>query len=215
MEAHSAEKRALVTPACGFVTASLAADVARTTMVGVYTMEGIVWRNSSLAGCVVAIAALTSANPARGQSTCTESDSAAVVAIRQRLAQWVTAWNRGDAASTAEIWAPDGSVELVGSVSREAAATDVAHTADDLGDPPSAAGGEAAFSLTVEDIAATGHLAQVRDVWVETRRLPGAGGTERRTIRGGEEWQCQSDGWWRITRRYFVAPGPWVRRPPE
>ena len=181
-------------------------------MVGVYNMERIVWRSRCSAACAVAFAVLTSAAPARGQSTCTESDSAAVVAIRQRLAQWLAAWNRGDVTSTAEIWAPDGSADLVGSASRNPAATDVPHTTDDSSDSSRAAGGDATFTLTVDDIAATGYFAHVRDVWVETRRLPEAGGSVQRTIRGGELWQCQADGWWRITRRYYVAPGPWVRR---
>lgn len=181
-------------------------------MVGVYTMEAIMWPNRRSAALAVAMAVLAYANPARGQSMCTESDSAAVVAIRQRLGQWVTAWNRGDATSAAEIWAPDGSVDLVGSSPRASAVTDgAAHAADDSSDPAGATEGEPSFSLTVEEIVATGELARVRDVWVETRRLPGVGGSMQRTIRGGEVWQCQPDGWWRITRRYYLAPGGWVR----
>jgi ketosteroid isomerase-like protein len=158
----------------------------------------------------LALIALTFARAAGAQSTCTESDSTAATAIRQRLIQWVDASNRGDAAAAREIWAPDRLRDLVGWFPRAAVVADsTAYAVAGLQYQPGAGPGEVRFAMTVEDVTVNGPIARTRDTWLETRRLPGARGIVQRAIRGGELWRCQPDGWWRIARRYEGAPGPW------
>ena len=168
------------------------------------------WRNKALCLYGMALVGMSSTSPARAQSTCTESDSAAVIAIRQRLMQWVDASNRGSIGAAREVWAPDRLKDLVGWFPRAAVFPDsAAYAAAGLPFQRGAPAGEVMFALTVEEVAATNDIGRVRDAWVETRRLPGARGSVRRTIRGGELWRCQPDGWWRIARRYESDPGPW------
>jgi ketosteroid isomerase-like protein len=168
------------------------------------------WRKETSRLYGAALVALGLANAAGAQSTCSESDSAAAVAIRQRLMQWVDASNRADVAAAREIWAPDRLSDFIGWYPRGAVLVDsAAYAAAGLPYRPDAAAGEVTFELRVEDVAATGGIARARDEWVETRRLPGARGVVRRTTRGAALWRCQPDGWWRIARRENDAAAPW------
>jgi len=144
--------------------------------------------------------------PVPAQSSCAKSDGTAAVAIRQRLLAWVEAANRGDRATTREIWAPG----LVGWFPSAALFGDsAAYAAAGLPYDRSAGGGTVTYEILIEEVAASGPVAAVHDVWTETRRLPGAAVPVRRVIRGSELWRCQPDGRWRIAR-YVSAPEPWA-----
>lgn len=138
-------------------------------------------------------------------ASCSASDAEAQTTIRARLADWVSATNRGDRATTRDIWAPG----LVGwfpgaAVFGDSAAYAAAGVRYSTGSPS----GEITYELRVEDVAASGGIAAVHDVWTETRRLPG-GLSVRRILRGSELWKCSPDGKWRIAR-YVSAPEPWT-----
>ena len=168
------------------------------------------WRKTTSRSCAMALVALGLAGDLRAQSTCTGSDSTAALAIRQRLRQWVDASNRGDAAAAREIWAPDRLSDFVGWFPRAAVVPDsAAYAAARLAYRTGAAAGEVTFDVEVEDVVPTGGIARVRDVLIETRRLPGSRGLVRRTTRAAELWRCQPDGWWRITRREEAIPSRW------
>jgi len=142
----------------------------------------------------------------RAQSACAKSDSAANVTIRQRLLAWVEAANRGDFATTREIWAPG----LVGWFPNAPMFGDsAAYAAAGLPYDRSLGGAAATYELVIEEVTSSGPLAAVHDVWTETRRLRGAAVPVRRVIRSSELWRCHPDGQWRIAR-FVSAPEPWT-----
>lgn len=159
-----------------------------------------------LAGLLVALLAPLDAAAAQAASACSPSDSAAGAAIRERLRQWVEQTNRGDRAGAREIWAPG----IVGWFPGAPVFADsAAYAAANLPYRAGAGNGVVSYELTVEEVAASGPIAAVHDVWTETRRLPGAAAPVRRVIRGSELWRCQPDGKWRIAR-FVSAPEPWA-----
>src|SRR2546423_3307263 len=140
---------------------------------------------------------------AQTASTCSQSDSAAEIAIRKRLADWVTATNGGNRTVARDVWAPG----VVGWFPRAAVFGDSAAFAA-AGIPfDRAAPAPASFELRVDQVDVGGRMAAVHDIWVETRHLPGDR-TVRREIRGSELWRCMPDGRWRIAR-YVSAPELW------
>jgi ketosteroid isomerase-like protein len=154
---------------------------------------------------VVALAAARSTAGQTAAGCAARDSSAAASAIRQRLAGWVAETNAGDEAAARTIWAPG----VTGWFPRGAEFTDsAAYRAAGL--LPSAGPARVSFEIRVDEVAVSGSLAAVHDVWTETRRFPTSAVAVRREIRGSELWACQPDGSWRI-RRWVSAPEHWVR----
>ena len=153
-------------------------------------------------GCSTSIAAQTSTPT---QRSCSPNDSVAAIAIRQRLADWVTQTNRGDRTAASTIWAPG----MVGWFPRSPEFSDsAAYTV--AGITSREIRPVVTYELQVADLAVEGSLAVVHDIWKETRRFTNPPVTVTREIRGSEMWRCQDDGSWRIAR-WVSAPEPWVR----
>lgn len=157
---------------------------------------------------IVLMVTLAAARRTAGQTAagCAAHDSsAAAYAIRQRLARRVAATNAGDGAAAGTIWAAG----VTGWFPRGAEFTDsAAYRAAEL--LPSAGPARVSFEIRVDEVAVSGGLAAVHDIWTETRRFPTSAVAVRREIRGSELWACQPDGSWRI-RRWVSAPEHWVR----
>jgi ketosteroid isomerase-like protein len=119
----------------------------------------------------------------------------------------VKAANAGDRAAARSIWAP-GVVGWFPSapVFSDSAANAVAGVA---GVP----GARSTYAVTVDDVAVSGDLAAVHDIWRETRHYAGSAVVVNRVIRGSELWRRQPDGSWRIAR-WVSAPEPWERSTP-
>lgn len=139
----------------------------------------------------------------QAQAICASSDSAAAVAVRARLAEWVRQANANDRAGMNEVWAPG----LVGWFPRARLFSDsTAADAAGLSPTESARSVQTTFGLVIANVVASGSVVVVHDVWTETRDF--GSGKARRVIRGSELWRCQPDGKWRIAR-YVSAPEPW------
>jgi ketosteroid isomerase-like protein len=139
---------------------------------------------------------LLAASIARGAQTSEEAKAEAD--IRQALAGWVEAANRGDWKAALKVWAPD----LIGwypgspddTYAREA------ENAARAGEP------RTKYELEIKEVLVAGSLAVVRDVWkFTTRRTAGAPTVE--TVKSFEVWRRQPDGAWRISR-WISAPEP-------
>ena len=145
----------------------------------------------------------------RAASACATSDSAAVAAVRARLASWVRQANAGDRDGMREVWAPG----YVGWFPKAALFGDSAAGAVAglmLGaQPPSA---RTIYDIVIDDIVASGPIVVVHDLWTETRQFATGNTSVKRQIRGSELWRCQPDGRWRIAR-FVSAPEPWTAAP--
>jgi ketosteroid isomerase-like protein len=142
-------------------------------------------------------------SPMVGRSCAANDSTAAVAAVRARLADWVRQANANDREGMREVWAP----ALVGWFPRAPVFSDsAAFAAAGLRDT-SASSVRATVDLVIDDIVAGGAIVAVHDIWTEKRVLSPAT-TVQRQIRGSELWRCQPDGRWRIAR-YVSAPDPW------
>ena len=139
---------------------------------------------------------LLAASIARGAQTSDEVKAEAN--IRQALAEWVEAANRGDWKAALKVWAPD----LIGwypgspddTYAREA------ENAARTGEP------RTKYDLEIKEVLVAGSLAVVRDVWkFTTKATPGKPTVE--TVKSFEVWRRQPDGAWRICR-WISAPEP-------
>ena len=137
----------------------------------------------------------------------TQDSTAAMGAIRERLARWVTQTNQGDRAAAGTIWA----AQVTGWFPHGPEFTDSAAYAT-AGLPKSVGPATSTYAVKIDEVAVAAGLAAVHDIWKETRRFPGAAVTVTREIRGSELWRCQPDGSWRI-RRWVSAPEHWIRSP--
>lgn len=125
--------------------------------------------------------------------------------IGQALANWVIATNRGDEVAANTIWGPNvvGWFPAAREFSNEAAS-------EIAGLPEKKDGAYSTYELKIEEIAASGEIASVYDIWTETRHFKGSEVTVKRTIRGNELWRHQPDGKWKIVR-WVSAPEKWHR----
>jgi ketosteroid isomerase-like protein len=145
--------------------------------------------------CFVALT-LLAASITRGAQTPEEIKAEAD--IRQALAGWVEAANRGDWKTALKVWAPD----LIGwypgspddTYAREA------ENAARAGEP------RTKYELEIKEVLVSGSLAVVRDVWKFTTRVT-AGEPTVETVKSFEVWRRQPDGAWRISR-WISAPEP-------
>ena len=115
------------------------------------------------------------------------------------------ATNRGDNATADKIWGPN----VIGWFPRApefsgSAAWAVAGLAEKKGEAFST------YELKVEEVAVSGSMAAVYDVWTETTHFKGSQITVKRMIRGNELWRLQPDGAWKIVR-WVSAPEKWER----
>lgn len=117
--------------------------------------------------------------------------------IRQDLADWLKAFNSGDYAKAAQVWARDmrGWGEgLEDSYQRE---MDSANKAPKVADP------KWRYALRIDEVMVEGDMAVVHDTWTET----GPTG-KTRTFPSFEVWRRQPDKSWKISRWIDGASTP-------
>jgi hypothetical protein len=141
---------------------------------------------------------------AQAPAACSASDSAGAKTIRDRLNRWVEETNRGDRAAST-IWAP----RVTGWFPSGAEFSDSAAFAV-AGLPSSGPKPIVTFEVKIDDVAVSGGVAAVHDIWRERRRFGERAVSVEREIRGSELWRCQPDGSWKIAR-WVSAPEHWVR----
>ena len=125
--------------------------------------------------------------------------------IRKALADWVEATNRRDTAAADSIWGPNvvGWFPTAPEFSKSAAFA-VAGIKESKGASYST------YNLTIDNVAVSGSLAAVHDIWTETVYFNGSPVTVRRIIHGSELWRLQPDKKWRIVR-WVSAPEKWEK----
>ena len=131
-------------------------------------------------------------------------DRAAVeMQIRQAIANWTAAANRGDEQEKKKIWAPgvQGWLPSAAEFKKAAAFSDSVVNEKAIRNT---------YTVTVNEVIVSTDLAVVRDTWEETVYKPGSSTTAHRTIQSFEVWQPQPDGQWKISR-FIGAPRPWQR----
>lgn len=134
-----------------------------------------------------------------------QDDKKSEAQIRKALADWVEATNRRDNAAADSIWGPNvvGWFPQAPEFSKSAAFA-VA------GIPESKGASYSTYKLTIDDVAVSGSLAAVHDIWAETVHFNGSPVTVRRIIHGSELWKLQPDRKWRIVR-WVSAPEKWEK----
>lgn len=125
--------------------------------------------------------------------------------IRKALGDWVEAANRRDRAAAQSIWTSD----VVGWFpSSDEFTIDAAFAVAGL--PKKKGSSYSTYEIKIEEIAVSGSLASVHDIWTETLHFDGSKITVRRVIRGSEMWRKQPDGKWKIAR-WVSAPEKWIK----
>ena len=125
--------------------------------------------------------------------------------IRKALGDWIEATNRRDHVAANSIWTPD----VVGWFpSSDEFTVDAAFVVAGL--PKKRGDSYSTYEIKIEEIALSGSLAAVHDIWTETLHFDSSKITVRRVIRGSEMWRRQPDGKWKIAR-WVSAPEKWVR----
>ena len=122
----------------------------------------------------------------------TATDAAAERKIRDALAHWLEAANRGDDNKALAVWAPDligwapdGSIDTYARELNYAALPKR---------PPSTI-----YELKIDEVIVDGSLAVVRDTWTQTTNVDGAD-EKTETFRSFEVWREQPDKSWKISR---------------
>ena len=141
---------------------------------------------------------------AQGQSA-SPKDREAEAQIRQALADWVEATNRRDDKKADEIWGPN----VVGWFPKAEEFHGGAAFAL-AGLPQKEGAAYSTYELKVDEVAVSGRMAAVYDIWTETVHFDGSNITVRRIIRGNELWRLQPDGKWKIVR-WVSAPEKWEK----
>ena len=139
---------------------------------------------------------------APGQS---QSDRKSEAQIRKALADWVAATNRRDDTAANTIWAQN----VVGWFPKAPEFSNSAAFAV-AGIPEQKGASYSTYELKIEEVAVSGSIAAVHDVWTETKHFNGSSVTVRRIIRGSELWRKQGDGKWKIVR-WVSAPEKWEK----
>jgi ketosteroid isomerase-like protein len=144
------------------------------------------------------IVLLALAMPIAARGAPDTSEAQAGKEIRESLARWVEASNRGDWKEAVEIWAPD----LIGWYP---GMPDDTYARETEG---AAKGGapRTRYDLEIKEVMVSGSLAVVRDVWTFT--TTGTAGEKKvEKVKSFEVWRRQPDGTWRIAR-WISAPEP-------
>ncbi|MFG1298520.1 nuclear transport factor 2 family protein [Xanthobacter sp. V3C-3] len=153
----------------------------------------------SVAVILCALAAFAATGGAAAD-TAAERDAAA---IRARLAAWTDAFNRGDAATTCELFADDLQSDMQGAPAGHKAAV-CARIARALAAPDR----RLTYAFEIHDILVSGDLASVRLIWTLTEQH--AGTATRTQDIGLDVFRRDPDGAWRIAR-YVAFPVEGVR----
>jgi ketosteroid isomerase-like protein len=134
-----------------------------------------------------------------------QDDRKSEAQIRKALADWVSATNRRDEAAADEIWAANvvGWFPEAPEFNRSAAFA-VA------GLPEKKGASYSTYEVKIDEVAVSGSLAVVYDIWTETKHFKGSSVTVRRIIHSSELWRLQPDGKWKIVR-WVSAPEKWAR----
>ncbi len=144
------------------------------------------------------IALLALAIPIAARGVPDTSEAKAEEEIRDSLARWVDASNRGDWKEAVKIWAPD----LIGwypGMPDDTFARESENAAK--GGAP-----RTRYELEIKEVMISGSLAVVRDVWTFST-IGKAGEQTVERVKSFEVWRRQSDGAWKIAR-WISAPEP-------
>jgi steroid delta-isomerase len=153
----------------------------------------------SLGRAALAVATIVVGVAARAGTLPAETPAGVEATIRQKLAEWETAYNAGDRRKTFEIWAPD----LVGWYP---GIPDVTYAQEKASlDRPAPSGPQSSLHVRIVEVLVSNDLAVVRDVWTETP--PPGSAAPATTIPSFEVWRRQPDGGWKIAR-WISAPQP-------
>jgi ketosteroid isomerase-like protein len=110
-------------------------------------------------------------------------------AIRQDLADWLQAFNSGDYAAAAQVWAPD----LIGW--GDGGGDSYQREMDSARKTPKVANPQYKYQLKINEVMVSGDMAVVRDTWT------GIGSTGKAsTFHSFEVWRRQPDKSWKISR---------------
>lgn len=142
----------------------------------------------------VSLSLLVAAGACAAAPTQSQQDEAV---IRQDLADWLKAFNDGDYAKAAKVWAPDmrGWGEgMEDSYEREM---------DAAKKLPKAAGPRERYQLRIDEVMVEGHMAVVHDTWTEIGPTGKA-----RSFGSFEVWRRQPDKSWKISRWLHGASTP-------
>lgn len=141
---------------------------------------------------------------AQGQSA-SPQEKKAEAQIRKALADWVEATNRRDDKTADQIWGPN----VVGWFPKAKEFHGGAAFAL-AGLPEKEGASYSTYELKIDEVAVSGQMAAVYDIWTETVHFDGSPVTVRRIIRGNELWRLQPDGKWKIVR-WVSAPEKWEK----
>ena len=141
---------------------------------------------------LVASAAACAAHPPHVASA--DQARADEAQIRASLAAWVQAFNGGDYARAATVWAPD-----LDGWSPDGPDDTYAAEQESTRRTPDPKAPRVEFALTVVEVIVSGDLAVVRDQWTQTV-APAGGAASKTTFRSFEVWRRQPDGSWKIAR---------------
>ncbi|MGB9180648.1 MAG: nuclear transport factor 2 family protein [Pyrinomonadaceae bacterium] len=162
-------------------------------------------RKRMMAISVVALALFVLAGAVSlGHSPSTD-DKKSEAQIRKALADWVEATNRRDDKKADQIWGPNvvgwfpGAEEFHGGAAFALA-----------GLPQKEGASYSTYELKIDEVAVSGRMAAVYDIWTETVHFDGSPVTVRRIIRGNELWRLQPGGKWKIVR-WVSAPEKWEK----
>jgi ketosteroid isomerase-like protein len=134
-----------------------------------------------------------------------QDDKKSEAQIRKALADWVSATNRRDDATADEIWSPD----VVGWFP-EAPEFNKSAAFAVAGLPEKKDASYTTYEVKIDEVAVSGSMAAVYDIWTETKHFNGSSVTVRRVIHSSELWRLQPDKKWRIVR-WVSAPEKWEK----
>jgi ketosteroid isomerase-like protein len=117
--------------------------------------------------------------------------------IRQSLADWLTAFNSGDYAKAAQVWAPDMRGWGDGAEDSYQQEMDGAKKTPKVADP------KWHYALRIDEVMVEGDMAVVHDTWTETGPTGKA-----RSFGSFEVWRRQPDKSWKISRWIDAADTP-------
>jgi ketosteroid isomerase-like protein len=117
--------------------------------------------------------------------------------IRQSLADWLVAFNSGDYAKAAQVWAPDMRGWGDGAEDSYQQEMDGAKKTPKVADP------KWHYALRIDEVMVEGDMAVVHDTWTET----GPTG-KTRSFGSFEVWRRQPDKSWKISRWIDGASTP-------
>jgi ketosteroid isomerase-like protein len=117
--------------------------------------------------------------------------------IRQSLADWLVAFNSGDYAKAAQVWAPDMRGWGDGAEDSYQREMDGAKKTPKVADP------KWHYALRIDEVMVEGDMAVVHDTWTETGPTGKA-----RSFGSFEVWRRQPDKSWKISRWIDGASTP-------